>query len=100
WTDLLSREASRESNQVKPYFGTIEELCVWFSVLLSLGGFGLTLRALEARHGRLSLTSYYGLYEQSPTLAVCFLLTGLASVGFPGTVGFVSTELLVDGAVE
>ncbi len=75
-------------------------LCVWFSVLLSLGGFGLTLRALEARFGRLSLTSYRGLYDHSPTLAVCFLLTGLASVGFPGTVGFVSTELLVDGAVE
>jgi NADH-quinone oxidoreductase subunit M len=27
-------------------------------------------------------------------------LTGLASVGFPGTLGFISTELLVDSAVE
>jgi NADH-quinone oxidoreductase subunit M len=69
-------------------------------VILSLGGFGLTLRALEARFGRLSLSEYRGLYEHSPTLAVCFLLTGLASVGFPGTVGFVSSELLVDGAVD
>src|SRR5262249_8660531 len=75
-------------------------LCVWFSVLLSLGGFGLTLRALEARFGRLSLTSYRGLYDHAPTLAVCFLLTGLASVGFPGPAGFVATELLVDGAVQ
>ncbi len=75
-------------------------LCVWFSVILSLGGFGLTLRALEARFGRLSLSEFHGLSNHSPTLAVCFLLTGLASVGFPGTVGFVSTELLVDGAVE
>ena len=75
-------------------------LCLWFSVILSLGGFGLTLRALEARFGRLSLTDYHGLYEHSPTLAVCFLLTGLASVGFPGTLGFISTELLVDSAVE
>lgn len=75
-------------------------LCLWFSVILSLGGFGLTLRALEARFGRLSLTEYHGLYEHSPTLAVFFLLTGLASVGFPGTMGFVSAELLVDGAVE
>ena len=58
-------------------------LCLWFSVILSLGGFGLTLRALEARFGRLSLTDYHGLYEHSPTLAVCFLLTGLASVGLP-----------------
>ena len=75
-------------------------LCLWFSVILSLGGFGLTLRALEARFGRLSLTDFHGLYEHSPTLAVCFLLTGLASVGFPGTLGFISTELLVDSAVE
>jgi NADH-quinone oxidoreductase subunit M len=75
-------------------------LCLWFSVILSLAGFGLTLRALEVRFGRLSLKSFHGLYEHSPTLAVCFLLTGLASVGFPGTLGFISTELLVDSAVE
>ena len=75
-------------------------LCLWFSVILSLGGFGLTLRALEARFGRLSLSDYHGLYEHTPTLAVFFLLTGLASVGFPGTLGFISTELLVDSAVE
>jgi NADH-quinone oxidoreductase subunit M len=75
-------------------------LCIWFSVILAMGGFGLTLRALEARFGRLSLSEYRGLYEHSPTLAVCFLLTGLASVGFPGTIGFVSAELLVDGAVD
>lgn len=75
-------------------------LCLWFSVILSLGGFGLTIRAMEARFGRLSLTEYQGLYPHSPALAVCFLLTGLACVGFPGTLGFISTELLVDSAVE
>jgi NADH-quinone oxidoreductase subunit M len=74
-------------------------LALWASVMVSLGGFGLTLRAVEARFGRLSLREYRGLYGQSPALAVCFLLTGLASVGFPGTVGFVGTEMLVDGAV-
>ena len=75
-------------------------LCLWFSVILSLGGFGLALRAVEARFGRLSLVNYHGLYSHSPTLAVCFLLTGLACVGFPATIGFISTELLVDSAVE
>lgn len=75
-------------------------LCLWFSVILSLGGFGLALRALESRFGRMSLVKYAGLYGHSPSLAVCFLLTGLASVGFPATVGFISTELLVDSAVE
>ncbi|MGP0070189.1 MAG: proton-conducting transporter membrane subunit, partial [Isosphaeraceae bacterium] len=75
-------------------------LCLWFSVILSLAGFGLTLRAVESRFGRLSLSGFHGLYEHSPALAVCFMLTGLASVGFPGTLGFISTELLVDSAVE
>jgi NADH-quinone oxidoreductase subunit M len=80
--------------------GLTGALCVWFSAMLSLGGLGLTLRALEARFGRLSLDDFHGLYDQSPGLAVGFLLTGLASVGFPGTVGFVSAELLVGGAVH
>jgi len=80
--------------------GLTGALCVWLSIGLALGGFGLTLRALEARHGRLSLTEFQGLYEHTPSLAMCFVLTGLASVGFPGTFGFVGAELLVDGAVE
>ena len=75
-------------------------LCLWGSAAVSLGGFGLTLRALEARFGRLGLTDFRGLYDHAPTLAVSFLLTGLGAVGFPGTVGFVAGELLVDGAVE
>jgi NADH:ubiquinone oxidoreductase subunit 4 (subunit M) len=39
------------------------------------------------------------LYEHSPMLAVSFLLTGLASVGFPSTFGFVAADLLVEGAL-
>ncbi len=75
-------------------------LCVWLSVGMSLAGLGITLRALEARTGRLSLDDYHGLYEHMPTLAVFFLLTGLSSIGFPGTVGFVGMELLFEGAIE
>lgn len=74
-------------------------LCLWLSVILSLGGFGLVLRALEARFGRLPLVNYHGLYGHSPTLAVSFLLSGLGCIGFPFTIGFISTELLVESAV-
>lgn len=84
---------------VKPV-GLTGALCVWLSVGMSLGAFGLTIRALEARRGRVMLDVYQGLYEHTPSLAVCFVLTGLASVGFPGTIGFIGGELLVDGAVE
>lgn len=80
--------------------GLTGALMVWISVGLSLAGFGLTLRAMEARTGRLSLEDFHGLYEHTPSLAAFFLLTGLASVGFPGTIGFVGSELLVEGAVQ
>ncbi len=75
-------------------------LFLWMSVAISLGGLALTLRALEARFGRLSLTHFLGLYDHSPALAVSFMLTGLGSVGFPGTLGFVGTELMVEGAIR
>ncbi|MFO0078695.1 MAG: proton-conducting transporter membrane subunit [Planctomycetota bacterium] len=75
-------------------------LSVWFATSLSLAGFGLTLRSVESRLGRISLADYHGLFEHMPTLAVLCLLTGLASVGFPGTIGFVATELLVDGVIH
>jgi NADH-quinone oxidoreductase subunit M len=80
--------------------GITGALCVWISVGLSLAGFGITMRAVEARHGRLMLHQFQGLYEHMPALAACFALTGLASVGFPGTVGFIGTEMLVDGVVQ
>lgn len=80
--------------------GLTGALCVWLSAALSLAGFGLTLRALEARHGRLSLTGFHGIYEHTPLLAVCFFITGMASVGFPGTFGFLGMEMLVDGAFQ
>lgn len=80
--------------------GLTGALAVWLSVGLSLTGFGLTLRCIEARIGQVSLDRYHGLQEQTPALAGFFLLTGLASIGFPGTIGFIAMELLVEGAVE
>lgn len=80
--------------------GMTGALCIWISVVLSLGGFGLALRAVESRRGRVQLTEYQGLYEHMPTLATCFLVMGLASVGFPGTIGFIGVELLVSCVVE
>lgn len=80
--------------------GLTGALCVWISVGLGLTGFGLTLRALESRHGLIRFDDFQGLCDHMPTLAVYYVLTGLACVGFPGTLGFVGTELLVDGAVQ
>jgi NADH:ubiquinone oxidoreductase subunit 4 (subunit M) len=86
--------------EVATRIGLTGALCVWISVGLSLAGFGLTLRSVEARTGRLSLDQFHGLYEHMPLLAILFLLTGLGSIGFPGTLGFVGTELLIEAAVQ
>ena len=80
--------------------GLTAALCLWISTTLSLAGLALSVRALEARFGALSLHEHHGYYEQVPGLAICFLITGLASVGFPGTIGFVPMELLISGSVD
>ncbi|MBZ0272395.1 hypothetical protein K8I61_10185 [bacterium] len=74
-------------------------LLLFLSSGLALAGLGMTLAALEARRGRVTLARYSGGYENTPRLAAGFLLLGLCSVGFPGTLGFVGTELLVADAV-
>jgi NADH-quinone oxidoreductase subunit M len=75
-------------------------LLVWLSAGLAFAGLARCVLVLEARRGRLDLTTYHGGYERMPLLAISFLAMGLACTGFPGTLGFVGQELLVDGAVE
>ena len=75
-------------------------LLVWLSAGLAFGGLARCVLVLEMRRGRLDLETYHGGYERTPLLAVSFLTMGLACTGFPGTLGFVGQELLVDGAVD
>lgn len=75
-------------------------LVLWVSSALAFTGLARTVLALEARRGRLRLTKYHGGFDQMPLLAASFLAFGLACAGFPGTLGFVGQELLVDGAVR
>lgn len=75
-------------------------LLVWLSAGWAFAGLARCVLVLEARRGRLDLTTYHGGYERMPLLGVGFLAMGLACTGFPGTLGFVGQELLVNGAVE
>ena len=75
-------------------------LLVWLSAGLAFAGLARCVLVLEARRGRLDLTIYHGGYERMPLLAISFLCMGLACTGFPGTLGFVGQELLVNGAVD
>jgi len=80
--------------------GLTAALCLWVSTALSLACLAFSLRAIEARFGPLPLDRYHGHYSQVPGLAIAFLITGLACVGFPGTVGFLPLELLFAGSVD
>jgi NADH-quinone oxidoreductase subunit M len=75
-------------------------LVVWLSAGLAFTGLARAVLVLEARRGRLDLTTYHGGYERMPVLAISFLAMGMACTGFPGTVGFVGQELLANGAVD
>src|SRR5215470_12174328 len=75
-------------------------LVVWLSAGLAFAGLARAVLVLVARRGRLDLTTYHGGYERMPLLAIGFLCMGLACTGFPGTLGFVGEELLVNGAVD
>jgi NADH-quinone oxidoreductase subunit M len=75
-------------------------LVVWLSAGLAFAGLARCVLVLEARRGRLDLSTYHGGYDRTPLLAISFLTMGLACTGFPGTLGFVGQELLVNGAVD
>ena len=74
-------------------------LAVWVSSGLALTGIGLVVWALESRAGRISIDTLQGRFADAPALAVFFLLFGLASLGFPGTLSFVADDLIISGAL-
>ncbi|MEV4250905.1 proton-conducting transporter membrane subunit [Streptosporangium canum] len=71
----------------------------WQASALALAGFAMSLAALEARRGALSLATPGGNFARTPLLAVAFLLCGLAVAGFPLSPGFAGGHLLAHGSV-
>lgn len=71
---------------------TSDLLMMWYSTAIALIGFAGILHCLAARRGTLSLASPNGNYAHTPKMATFSLLMGLASVGFPLTLGFSAVE--------
>jgi len=80
--------------------GHAGSLLDWQVLALATTGFAMTMSALEARRGKLSLATHSGYFSRTPRMAAGFMLMGLASVGFPMTLGFVAEDLLAQGAIE
>ncbi|WP_342378442.1 hypothetical protein NVS55_03615 [Myxococcus stipitatus] len=62
---------------------------------LAFTGLDLLVRAVEARTGTTDLEQLGGLTARAPRMATLFLLLCLAAMGLPGTLGFVSEDLLL-----
>jgi len=75
----------------------VEALTIQISNLL-LGTTGLLVvtSLLVSRFGIEGARSQGGFHHQLPHLGVCFLICTLSLVGFPGTLGFCSEEILVE----
>ncbi len=74
-------------------------LLTWQVLALATTGYIMCLAALGARRGSLSLKGG-GSFARTPRLAAATLILGLASVGFPLTLGFVAEDLLIQGSVQ
>ena len=61
---------------------------------------GAVVDAVEARGADPTLARPQGLGQLWPRLATAALLAGLAMVGLPGTLGFVSEDLLIQASLE
>ncbi len=70
------------------------------AISTSTTGLLLVIAAIEARTGTTDLRKLGGLFRNAPRMAAAFLIFLLASIGFPGTLSFVSEDLLLHGALE
>ncbi|MCA8955694.1 MAG: hypothetical protein KDC87_06460, partial [Planctomycetes bacterium] len=79
--------------------GRLGAVLSWQVMALAMSGYTMTIAALEARRGTLSLRVPGGSFARTPRMAVAFLLLGFSSVALPLTLGFVAEDLLVQGSV-
>lgn len=76
-------------------------MAYWVVVSLGTAGLFIVQRLLEVRVSTpLTLDRFHGFATRTPRLAAFFLVSALALVGLPGTVGFVAEDLLFHGTLE
>jgi len=72
----------------------------WVMVAASSSGLLVILRLLEARMGAWDGVARPGLAVGAPRLSAMFLMFALALAGLPGTLGYCSQDLVLNGATE
>lgn len=67
---------------------------------IALCGLFITVWLLRVRTGTTDMTRLGGLVSSTPRMATAFALFAIASMGAPGTLGFVAEDLVVSGIIE
>ncbi|MBX3232572.1 MAG: hypothetical protein KIT84_16475 [Labilithrix sp.] len=67
------------------------------ALTVAMTGLALLVRAVEARTGTADFRRLGGLVVHAPRMATGYFLLGLAAIGFPATVAFVSEDLVIQG---
>lgn len=67
---------------------------------IALCGLFITVWLLRVRTGTTDMTRLGGLVNSTPRMATAFVLFAIASMGAPGTLGFVAEDLVVSGIIE
>ena len=81
--------------------GVTGALLHWFVVSITCVSLACIIRAVEVRvAGAQDPKSHLGLAVHTPRLAVFFLLSAVALIGLPGTLGYCAEDLLFHGALE
>ncbi|MEX2264466.1 MAG: proton-conducting transporter membrane subunit [Bryobacteraceae bacterium] len=81
--------------------GVTGALVHWIVVAASTTCLAAVYRLVETRvGGRITGDRFLGLAGSFPRLAVFFLVSGLALIGLPGTLGFCAEDLLIHGTLE
>jgi len=70
------------------------------SYATAVAGLSLVVWAIEARTGTVDIERLQGLSRSAPRLAAAFVAFAVASVGFPGSLGFVAEDMLLHGMLE
>ena len=81
--------------------GIAGAMVYWVVVGIATTGVFLVLRLLEVRvTAPLNLNTYYGFAARAPRMACFFVVSALALVGLPGTLGFCAEDLLLHGTMD
>ena len=80
--------------------GVAGAVVYWISYGTAVTGLALVTWAVQARTGTTRLSALGGLVRSAPRLTLSFAAFSVASVGFPGSLGFVAEDLMVHGVLE